>query len=190
MIVGGFCSDHFNSTKFIASAPYLLDDLTWCVSRAKPKPRWKNLFYIIKDAQTFTFGVVLFIWTTFAGYLLTTFEEKPLDLIYSFLLTSQTMASLPMNYRPMGSLIRIHYAQFLIFPYWLTQIYCAFSFIFVTRVIYDNQINTIDEIASNTFDLAGDPYALGFLNNSNMVRFEFNLKTLQKLKTFLCSVFR
>lgn len=156
LIIGGIHSDRIQSTAFEASNPYIQDDLTWCVSRAKEIPRWMNVFYIPKDAQTYLSGILLLILTLFAAYFLTTFEEKPLDFLYCIILTVQTIIAFPSIFNPKGILLRLHYALFLIIPFWLTQIYSAYLFTFISQVLSEHQIATCSEIADQRFRLTGD----------------------------------
>lgn len=115
-----------------------------------------NVFYIPKDAQTYLSGILLLILTLFAAYFLTTFEEKPLDFLYCIILTVQTIIAFPSIFNPKGILLRLHYALFLIIPFWLTQIYSAYLFTFISQVLSEHQIATCSEIADQRFRLTGD----------------------------------
>lgn len=180
IILGGIRSDHFNSTKYVASALYLEDDITWCVSRAQPISRWINLFYVVKDYEIYIIGTFLLLSTVLIGYLLLAFEEKPLDLFHLSILILQTICALTSAFKPKTTAIRIHYTPFLIIPFWLTQIYGALLVTFMSRVIYEHQISTVSEIARQHFRLSGDPYSIGFLNDEKMVRFDINSNQIHK----------
>lgn len=169
LIIGGIHSDRIKSTAFEASNPYIQDDLTWCVSRAKEIPRWMNVFYIPKDAQTYLSGIILLLLTLFAAYFLTTFEEKPLDFLYCIILTVQTIIAFPSIFNPKGLLLRLHYALFLIIPFWLTQIYSAYLFTFISQVLFEHQIATRSEIADQRFRLTGDLNIIDHIRVKNAV---------------------
>lgn len=70
----------------------------------------------------------------------------------------QILTVFPTTFNPKGQLLRFYYAQFLIIPFWLTQIFSAFLVTFISRVLYENQIATRDEIFINNFRMMGDPY--------------------------------
>lgn len=143
--------------------------MTWCVSRAKTLPRWKNFYCIVQDTETYIIGITLLVLTLFGVYFLITFEKKPRDIFYCMILTVQTLVAFTSTFNPKGSLLRFHYAQFLIIPFWLTQIVNATLVSFISRVIYEDQINSFDDITSNGHHLAGEPHALGYLSNKNVV---------------------
>lgn len=163
ILIGGIHADYLNSSKFMASSPYLQDDLTWCVSRASEIPRWKNLYYIVKDAKTFIWGITMFIMVIITAYLWTTFEEKPLDIFYCTISSVQILVGFTSTFRPKGWLLRFHYGQFLVIPFWTSQIFSAFLTTFTLRTLYEYQIDTIEDIARDGFRLAGDPHA--FIEN-------------------------
>lgn len=171
LIIGGIHSDRIKSVAFEPTVPYIQDDLTWCVSRANQIPRWMNVFYIPKDAQTYLSGILLLILTLFAAYFLTTFEEKPLDFLYCIILTVQTIIAFPSIFNPKGLLLRLHYALFLIIPFWLTQIYSAYLFTFISQVIFEHQIATCSEISDQNFRLTGDHHVIDHLGVKNAVKY-------------------
>lgn len=174
MIIGGVRPGYFlKLTNFVLSVPYMQDDLTWCVSHAKAIPRWKNIYYIPQDATIYTWGALMYIMTIIGAFLLTTFEEKPLDFWYCAILSTQTVVGFSSTFKPKGSLMRFHYGQFLIIPFWLTQIFSAFLIIFLPRILYENQINTVETIARNGFRLAGDSNVLNHLNIKSNVSINF-----------------
>lgn len=173
MIIGGISSQDIKSTSFETSPPYIRDDFTWCVSGAKQIPRWKNIFYIPKDAQTYISGILLLILTLFAVYLFSTFEENPFDFIYCMILTVQTMIGFTSTFKPKRILLRIHYALFLVIPFWLTQIFGAHLITFISRVLFEHQIATRTEIVDHGFRLAGDIFVLDNFRFQNEVKCVF-----------------
>lgn len=143
--------------------------MTWCVSRAKILARWKNFYYIVQDTETYVIGITLLILTLIGVYFLLTFESKPRDIFYCITLTIQTLTAFTSTFNPKGSLLRFHYAQFLIIPFWMTQILNATFVSFISRIIYENQINSVHDIALYGHHLAGEPHVLGYLSSKNMV---------------------
>lgn len=170
MTIGGIRPDFFpNFTDFIASTPYMQDDLTWCVSHAKAIPRWRNIYYIPQDVPTYAWGVILYIITISGPFVFSTFEKKPLDIFYCGILSLQTVVGLTSTFNPKRSILRIHFALFLFISFWLTQIVSGFLIIYTRRILYEKQISTLDEIAGNDFRLAGDSYIFDHLNAKNIV---------------------
>lgn len=169
LIVGGILSHPLDSEKFFASAPYLQDDMTWCVERSQNLVG-KNIFFNVTSTETYIFGGVLFIFSILGVNFLPTFGKKPPDLIHTAILAVQTLIAFPSPHNPKKASIRLFFAIFLIPPFWLNQIYSAYFFTYISRVIYNKQINTFDEVATNNFRLAGDGSVLDYLNIVNKVR--------------------
>lgn len=144
-----------NFTKFTASSPYIQDDVTFCVSRSKPIPQWKNLFLITQDWQTYVIGFALYFATITCGYLLSTFDEKPMDLFHTVMIAVQILVGFASNYESKSTIMRLFFALYLIIPLWLTQIFCAYWIIFVPHVLYEIQIDSLSEIAAQDFRLVG-----------------------------------
>lgn len=170
MIVGGIRSEYLSIfTDFVASAPYMQDDLTWCVSPAKPIPRWQNLYFIIKNVSTFILGAIFGIATILIRYAFTTFEKKPLDFWYCVMMTGQVVSGLPATYKPKKPLTRVHFALFLIIAFWLDQIFSSFLITYAQRILYKYQISTLNDIGEIDFRLAGGPYTFDYLSGLKMV---------------------
>lgn len=100
-----------------------------------------------RDWQTYVGGFILYFATIASTYLLNAFEEKPLDLIHITMIAVRTVAGFAANFDPKRTLLRIFYGQFLITPFWLTQIFLAYWVIFSPQILYEKQIDTLNEIA-------------------------------------------
>lgn len=168
MIVGNIQVDRYNSTVFEPSIPYLQDDLTWCVSRAKPIPSWQNAYHIA-DAQTIILGATMYTMVIFIGYLIYAFEQHPRDLIYCAILSVQTLTTFPTMFNAKKFTLRFFYGLCLVIAFWLTQILNAYLIAFASDILYEHQIATVREIVDNQFRLAGDPIVLGHLKVKNVV---------------------
>lgn len=183
LIIGGIRFENFNSTKFVASAAYAQDDMTWCVGRAKAIHRWKNVYYIPKDIETYTIGALMYIATIFGAYFLTTFEKKPLDLFHCAILSVQTLTGQSSTFNPKRFVMRFFYVMFLLIAFWLTQFFCAFLVTFMSSVLYETQIASIDKIIGHGFQLAGDPDVVKYYATKNVVRFHWIFINIKMSKT-------
>lgn len=162
-------SDDFDSTEFIASEPYMQDDVTWCVSRAKPTPRWQNILYIPKDTLTYTSGGIMYIITIFGAYIFTTFEERPVDFFRCAILSVLTLTGQSSTFNPKRMCLRYLSVYFTFVSFWLVQFFGAFLLTYLSSVLYESQISTINEIRYRGFQLAGNPSVLEYLGEKNMV---------------------
>lgn len=175
MIIGGIRSDSFNSTKFVASPPYMQDDLTWCVRRANEIPRWMNVYYIPKDFATYAAGFSLHIMTILLAYLLSTYEENSADLIFYAVSSVAILTQFNQSYTPRKPMNRIIFMLCVISTFWLTQIFNAYYFRYIRTTLYEIQICTLDDIRDNQFSFAGDSDVYNHLITGNAVRHFFSV---------------
>lgn len=151
------------------SVSYLQDDITWCVSPAKPIRRWKNILYITRDKATIFIGSVLFIIYLISIYLWIMFEEKPLDFFLVVIYTTEGLVGFSTSFQPKKSIIRIYFIVALVIAFWMNQIFCAYFFIFIPQQLYEPQIESVEHIMTNNFRLSSDTQIFQQLKNRNMV---------------------
>lgn len=145
------------------------DDLTWCVSKAKAIPRWKNGYLITKDVRLIVSGTIMFILVHFIVFMFTAFEEKAHDFWFSLLVTVQCLINFSSTFNPKKSTSRFYFTWALVAAFWLIQIFCGFLISFNQRILYEDQINTHDELTEKNFRLAGDPHVFDYLTAKNVV---------------------
>lgn len=164
-------SEMFNSKKFIKSVAYLQDDTTWCIRRAGALPRWKNVFYIIQDATTYTIAIILVILSILLIFALTSFEEKPTDFIGCVLLAVQVITGAASNFHPKRYLLRLLTMNFLFMCFLIVQIINAFLVTHISRVlIYHKQIDTIADISKENFHFVGEEYIFNQISTNKKVK--------------------
>lgn len=169
MIIGGIQPDHFHLKTFIKTASYIQDDLTWCVQRANAVPRWMNVFFIPKDFLIYIIGAIAFIFVILGAYLLTTFEDRAYDFILISFMSIQVVLGLATVLDPKKWMFRLLFTKFMFIAFWIVQIFNAYWMTYVSRVLYEKQIDTIDELIHENFHLAGDKYVLNQLKSGDMV---------------------
>lgn len=155
LIIGGIHSNMLNSTKFVTSSPYMQDDLTWCVKRAKAIPRWKNIYYIPQDVETYVIGFIVYTLSIVSIYLLTAFEDKPLDFTLCNVYSIGCLAGFGYAYTPKKAATRFIVSIFFMSTFWMTQIYLSYLITYLRITLYENQIGTLGEITRKNFHLAG-----------------------------------
>lgn len=170
MIIGGLCPGDVNFERFEASAPYKQDDITWCVSHAKPIPRWLNLLYIA-DFATVALAAVVVLIVIALVYLLYGFEDQPCDLIFCTILSLQTITQFPTMFRADIYLNKFLFVMMLLIGFWLSTIFGAYVIVFMGQDLYEVQIATIQDIVEENYHLAGNPNVIDHFRVKNMVRF-------------------
>lgn len=169
-------SDLINSSKFMASAVYSMDELIWCVSQETAKPQWMNLFYWIRDIETWIFGVILFLTAVIGVFVLTAFEKKPLNFWASVLLSVQTGIGYATTFKPKGLLLKSMHVLFLFIALLITTTFNAFTINLLKYKFYFHRVNSMEEITRENFNLTGIASAQKHLTAE---KFHFSQKQLQ-----------
>lgn len=156
MIVGGIYQGDVHFRNFEASIPYKQDDMTWCVSHAKPIPRWQNLLYIA-NLSTVAIVVVLIMIVVWVVYLLHAFEDVPPDWFFCAFLSLQTITTFPTMFRSKRFRTKMLFGLMLLIAYWTTQLFSVHIILILGVVRYEIQIDTVDGIIEENFHLAGNP---------------------------------
>lgn len=169
LLIGGQ-NTHASSAKiFSESRPYFFeDDLTWCVRRAALVPPWKNYYYIM-SLDLIIPGLFLMMFAIVLIYLLTTFEERSLDIWTSCIGAMSMLILFPAHLYPRRSIQRFILGWFLFAALILTTTFLAFYYDFVMRTLRETQIETFKQIVANDFVLGGDENTKNYLIAQNQV---------------------
>lgn len=169
MIVGGIPgAADVNFGKFEISTPYQQDDMTWCVSHAKPIPQWMNLLYIT-DFETIGIALVFVLFIICTVYLFHAFEDEPRDLIFCAFLCLQIITTFPTMFRSDRITFKFIFALYILIGFWFSQIFGAHIVVFLGRELFETQIATIDDIVNENFHLAGNPNVIDHFKVKHMV---------------------
>lgn len=156
------------SERSVDSLAYFQDDVTWCVQKAKSRPKWKQMW--VADWKVFVciFGAiipVIWIW-----YGLTGFERRPFDIWTSAIFVVRTVALTPSTFNPSKILHRFFYVYFLLFCFFASLVICSFMFAISTTSFNEHQISTFEEIVNGNFRLAAEGETKQFLTDRSMVK--------------------
>lgn len=143
------------------TVPFIQDDITWCVSRAKPIPVWLNMWQITSE----TIWCLAFITVYLEGliiYLLMRYERGHVgfmkkDFHYCVLMMAMSAFTGMSNitYRPKSKQLSLFVGLLLITGILISTIWNCFLIKVLTRPIYQKQVTTIKELMENDFRLAG-----------------------------------
>lgn len=168
MIIGGIARNQINSPAFVESSVYAQDDITLCVERARPLPRWMNLFLIANDNEIWPIAIFCFFTVSMLTFLLTTFEPYPLDAWRTIFLTIQTLFGVT-SYKPKSVFIRLLFFSALLVQLLSVAIYNAYFYSFVTRTNIGKQVSTLDEITNANYPVYIQDATRAHLNGNVMV---------------------
>lgn len=161
ILIGYLNRDILSHKDFIASNAYYHDALTWCVQAKKPIPIWQNLFRLCNDPIVWILYTVMSFITVFVFYYLQQLEDVQRKWDW-FRLTSSGICStfgFPSEFWPRSTPSRVFY-MFAVFGQMIFTIYFGGVMLtFIMEPIYEKQINSIQEIVDQSFDLTGDEFA-------------------------------
>lgn len=164
---------------FIASCPYYQDFITLCVRVKQPIPSHENIHYICRHVEVWLIYTLMCVSVIFTGYFMQQFEDMPIKWDW-FRLTFAAFApcfGFISEYNPKIVPNRIFFI-FAIFGATLSYIVSTSLYLkVITYPIFENQIQTIDEIIGKEFELIGDGFALQHLK----MQYQVNVKIFHPL---------
>lgn len=149
---------------FSSSVPYYRDDITWCVSRAKPIPVFFNIWQLLRKeiwillfALGYVHGSVIYILMKHDK----NYNCLRRDFHYTVLLVSlPAIIGYNQAYQPKASFIRIIYISMLLFGIIQLATFNSYLLKVLTFPIHHVQITTVNEIIENNYELVGGKLSL------------------------------
>lgn len=157
-----------SSSDFMWSQPYLFDDLTWCVRRAKQIPAWKRPLYIATISAV-AVGMMLLTAAIFIVYAFTSFEDRPCDIWTSAFVILQAVLLVPCKFKPKRRTFRYYFGMGTIGMLATTTIFTSYYFDFIMAPRYLKQVRSFDQLINYDCLLAGDENTKAYLMERNLV---------------------
>lgn len=163
LIIGGYSTLNQND-KFISSFPYMNDDLTWCVQKAKLLPQYmivmkvyNTSLWIIVFSLAFSISVIFYLLLSIPK------NEKLIDYNQTFFTVMLPLfVNLTAYYEPKSIPMRmiyisISFSGLIFFSYTFAQL----QFIIFNEYSYRNdQIDKFNDLQTNKFTLIGNQFAI------------------------------
>lgn len=158
-------SDVSDNRDLSSSVAYSSDDIVWCVASAKQTPQWENMFRFAPGY----FWIICFTAGYIGSFVLYKLLKYDTGRYHSFHVVCmsvwQTVWGIPSYFDPKNSCVRACYCTMLFSGIVGSTYVMAFFIKFLTMPIYEKQVNSMDEIVSNSFELCGQNETLSFYNH-------------------------
>lgn len=178
IIIGGFDTSHLPNHNFILTKVHSFDSLSWCVSRAKIKPKWQNTYSLVSDSRIPFLIFVGFYITVFLAYFQSIYENWSYDSYSLMLKVLQLCIGNTTNLYAKAAGTRLilifEFCGSMLFYIYVTSLYI----IIIHKSIRHDQIQTQVELIEGGFQLAGDQHALDMILKANAVGIEAILHAL------------
>lgn len=169
LAIGGLTNDISLKTEFVFTLPYYSDDITWCISRAKHIPLYLNAFRYVKDSELYVMGIFAVFAAIIIGFLLTTFEEKPIDYFEMSLIGISVVSNSATYFQPKRPCNRFLYMLTCYIGLLLVNIFGAYYVVALTYPIFEDQLDSVNSLIENKFQLMGDAYVLEKISLQDVV---------------------
>lgn len=171
IFAGGYSIGRPPIDGLISTAAFDSDSLTWCIRNAGIRPKWQNVFAILKDIEVLYVGFFMFYTLVLVIYIQSQYERWNYDSYTVMLKILQYLVNISPSVRMRKTATRI--AMFL--PMWgfilLFATVVSFYIVILHRSIGLYQIHTEIELIEENFRLAGDMRTLNMLNDDKRVIF-------------------
>lgn len=174
-MIGAFGKQtNFHQKSFTLSTPYIQDEYTWCIQRAKLLPLDLNmlqlfsiLIWIIIACQVLMQSIVLSFLIQFDRKYK---QRKHRDLVYSTLLISlPSIIGISQRFHPKNSLLRIYYGFNLLCGMVIVAYIITYGYAIIKKSVWAYQLHTIAEIVQDDFRFAGSETVLESMRKQTIV---------------------
>lgn len=150
--------------------------MTWCVQIKHLIPKAESIFYVCHDWRVFITMTLSAYVVMAVLYVIQVFDDihPKWDWHRLMLLCWANMCGFPYTYRPRITASRIYYACCLYGAIVFIIVFAVQYQLFMTNLIYEQQVDSIDEIIKKDFALAGDSLALKQLYKQNEVHEQYH----------------
>lgn len=160
-MVGGIFPPRTLPNDVVISKPYIQDDLTWCVQKAKFYPIDLNIF-LFESGESW----ILYTFGVFFGIGIVVYFFMQFDLEYQFLRQcdwhyATYLVSLPIcigvnqRFQPKHSALRLFCFFMIMINFVAWQMKCFKAIRYIQLPVERPQISTVTELIDNDFRLAG-----------------------------------
>lgn len=169
LFIGALDETPVTKNHLIASRPYYYDHLTWCIQKAQPIPKWRNIFYLFTDWTVLASLIFVLILLVAVAYILMIVEHKKKNLFEILQIILCCALGLSASYQPQSNPFRILYGFGIFAGIIFATLVSSVLMIIATKTIYRKQIVTTQEILEQDFSLVGDRFALDKIIQQNKV---------------------
>lgn len=166
MFIGALSENLLTKKDLKGSSAYYQDLLTWCVQTKRLIPKRDSLFYVCHDWRVFLAMFVSTIVVLITLYLIQQFDDihPKWDWHRLTIHCFANMCGFPYTYRPKIVASRIYYGIGLFGVVIFLIVFGVHYQLFMTDLMYENQVDSIEEIIAKNYTLAGDSLTLDHLN--------------------------
>lgn len=166
---------------------YYSDEITWCISTAALKPKWRNLIHMFSDWVWCFIIVQFYVYTSVMFFIYIPHEEdvKRFDFHTICLYSFATFLNLPAHIIPTSGTGRIFYIIALFFGLIFICIFNVFYLDQISRNIFYTQINSFELMQYNEYKLIGSKNAMDIFQQNLVIIFLF----LESLKIYRLNIF-
>lgn len=177
IFIGALNEQLFPNELLIASHAYYYDTLTWCVQIKQPIASWKNIYHVCSDTLTWSLFAISSLCTNAMTFFLQQFDhgvQPKWDWLRIWFDGFRVICGMNSTYNPTNVLTR----SFFIFCIFVGIIASTtdntFILLFMLSPIFEKQVNTVNEIIEQKFDLVGDNLTLQMLSQRYQVNYSQN----------------
>lgn len=158
----------------IASHPYHFDSLTWCLQKNKPISLEKAMFRLCNDPVVYVTFFLHGLIVTFFSYFLQMFERHPKwDLLRISVNGFACYAGWSCTYRPTNNAHRLGAAGVYFGAFLFNNILLTFVLQCATATLFDPQVESIEQMIKNDYNLIGNEFAYRKIFELNQVKYIF-----------------
>lgn len=159
----------FKHKSLTYSIPYFMNDLTWCVKKPENLPVYLYIFFVLSP-KVWLFATIMNVFgSAFIIYMMAPFDSQNtnrhhMDFWKTLLvIVFPTIFFTPCKFNPTYKPFRIFHGILLIATFFWSQIVFVYIYRFISAPIASAQMDTINELIKNNFQLMGSSDILDWI---------------------------
>lgn len=142
------------ATFISSSEPYISDDETWCVQKARVSARWMNIVDVFTK-ELWTAICCSLIIITVIIYVMIHLEKLNQNIYWAFLRGLTVSLGMATTFKPRRFYARFIFVLFLLYGMIIDLIFSCFLVTTLTKERFQTQVTTLQEAVGQEFTFAG-----------------------------------
>lgn len=168
IFAGGLTETSTPKNSLIASQSYHHDQIVWCLLK-RPVPMWSSFFYFANDWKLWSIYFITNICLHCFAFSIQVFESKKWDWNRCLLYGLGSYFAASVRYEPKNTANRLFISLFLLSCILHDTVLIARLMQWMSKIIYQQQLFSLDDIIRNEYDVGGDGFILSIMLERNQI---------------------
>lgn len=185
ILIGGLDRDQRVQKLLWITIPYIQDDQTWCVAKAKPQDVWRNIFGLY-TISTWLALIASIIFIGVVIHLFLSWDQRVEHIVWTLMLGLASTIGQYVCYEPNRLSVRILLIFMFMYGMVMSTSFNSFLIGILTRPRFKAQIDSMEDAIEAKMNFTGGEVALSHFAGDRAVRTSnlIRAKTIANVKEY------